>query len=91
MLTQLTNQSTPSPRLGIVVQRHTHGAAMMPVILPDDGLRVQLPQPRVVVAARRDQVRAVGAEGAVPDPALMALEACLERETDWGWGLRLLL
>ena len=61
---------------------------MMSVILPDDSLRVQLPQARVVIATGRDQVRAVGAEGAVPDPPLMALETRLERETHGGLFLR---
>ena len=53
----------------------------MPVILPDYGLRAQLPQPRVMVAASSDQIRAVGAKGTVPDPSLMALQTRLERES----------
>lgn len=35
--------------LGIVVQRHAHGASVVAVILPDDALRRQLPKPCVVV------------------------------------------
>lgn len=53
---------------------------MVTVILPDDLLAVQLPQPRVVVRARGDQVGRVGAEGAVPDPALVARQGGLEGE-----------
>lgn len=52
----------------------------MPIVLPDDALAAQLPQPRVVIAARGDEVRAVGAEGAVPDPSLVAMQGGLERE-----------
>jgi hypothetical protein len=50
------------------------------VVLADDALAAELPQAGVVVAARGDEVRAVGAEGAVPDPALVAVQGRLERE-----------
>ena len=66
--------------LRVVIKRNAHGAAVVAVVLADDLLAVQLPQARVVVAARRDEVGAVGAEGAVPDPALVALEGRLEGE-----------
>ena len=59
---------------------------MVAIILPDDRLRVQLPQPGIVVGARGDEVRAVGAEGTVPDPALVGLEGGFERK---GAGLAL--
>lgn len=52
----------------------------MTIVLADDLLAVQLPQARVVVRARRHQVRRVGAKGAVPDPALVARQRGLERE-----------
>ena len=61
---------------------------MMPVILANDALRAQLPQARVVVAARGHQVRAVGAERAVPDPALVRAQVRLEWEWERGRGLR---
>lgn len=51
----------------------------MPIILADDLLAMQLPESRVVVRAGRHQVGRVGAEGAVPDPALVAGEGRLER------------
>ncbi len=44
---------------------------------------VQLPQSGVMVAAGGHEVGAVGAEGAVPDPALVASEGGLERESPW--------
>ena len=51
---------------------------MVSVILPDDTLGRQLPEPRVVVRARGYEVRRVGGEGAVPHPALVAREGGLE-------------
>lgn len=53
---------------------------MVSVVLPDDALAAQLPQARIVVAAGSHQVGAVGAKGAVPDPALVAVQGGLERE-----------
>lgn len=52
----------------------------MSVILPDDLLAVELPQAGVVVGAGGDEVGRVGAEGAVPDPALVARQGGLEGE-----------
>lgn len=63
-----------------VVQRDTHGASMMAIVLPDDALATQFPQARIVVTARSNQIRAVGAESAIPDPALMTVQCRLERE-----------
>ena len=51
---------------------------MMTIVLSDDLLGAQLPQPRVMVAASCHQVCAVGTEGAVPDPTLVAVELLLE-------------
>lgn len=51
----------------------------MPIILPNNTLRRQLPQTRVVVRARGDEIRRVGGECAVPDPALVLSECGLER------------
>jgi hypothetical protein len=53
----------------------------MPIILPNNTLAIQLPQPGVMVRAGRNQVRGISAEGAVPDPALVAVKRCLERES----------
>lgn len=53
---------------------------MMTVVLPNNLLAMQLPQARVVIRARGDQIRRVGAKGAVPHPALMARERSLERK-----------
>lgn len=52
----------------------------MSVILPDDLLAVELPEAGVVVGAGGDEVGRVGAEGAVPDPALVAGQGGLEGE-----------
>ena len=68
------------PSLGVVIEGDADGAAVVAVVLADDLLAVQLPEAGVVVAAGRDEVRAVGAKGAVPDPALVALEGRLQRE-----------
>lgn len=40
-----------------IVQRNTHRAAMMPVILPNDTLAPQLPQSRIMITTRGNQVR----------------------------------
>lgn len=50
----------------------------MSVVLPNYLLTVQLPQPRIVIRTRRHKVCRVGAEGAVPDPALVTRESRLE-------------
>lgn len=52
----------------------------MTIILPNNLLAVQLPQARIVIAARRDEVRRVGRERAVPNPALVARQRALELE-----------
>lgn len=64
--------------LRVIVQSHTHSAPVVSVILPDDLLAVELPQAGVVVGAGGDEVGRVGAEGAVPDPALVARQGGLE-------------
>lgn len=53
---------------------------MVSIILADNLLAVNLPQPRVMVGTGRHQVRRIRTEGAVPDPSLMAGERCLEGE-----------
>lgn len=40
-----------------IVQRNTHRAPMMPVILPNDTLAPQLPQSRIMITTRGNQVR----------------------------------
>lgn len=52
----------------------------MSVILADDGLAAKLPQSRVMIATSCHQVRRVGAEGTVPNPALVARQRGLLRE-----------
>lgn len=56
-----------------VVQRDAHDASMMSIVLPNDALAVQLPQPRIVVGACSHQVSRIGREGTVPDPALVSV------------------
>lgn len=46
----------------------------MPVVLAYNALAAQFPKPRVVIAARCDQIRTIRAEGAVPYPALVAMQ-----------------
>lgn len=67
-------------RLRIIVQRHADSTTVVAVVLANDLLAVQLPQARIVVRARGDEVRRVGAERAVPHPALVARQRRLERE-----------
>ena len=50
----------------------------MPIVLSNDCLSSQFPQPCVVIAARSDQVGAIGTESTVPHPALMAFQARLQ-------------
>ena len=79
---------------GVVVEGDTDGAAVMAVILTDDLLTVQLPQPRIMVAAGCDQVRTIGTECTVPDPSLVAGKGGFQRECIgrriWGRGFHLL-
>jgi len=53
---------------------------MVTIVLTDDTGGRQLPQPRIVVAAYRNQVSRIRRESAVPDPALMVLEHSLTRQ-----------
>lgn len=53
---------------------------MVPVVLTDNLLAVQLPQPRIMIRARRYEIGRVCAKGTVPDPALVAGQGGLERE-----------
>lgn len=53
---------------------------MMAVILANNTRGVELPQAGVVVAAHCDEVSGVGAEGAVPDPALVVVEHGVARQ-----------
>jgi hypothetical protein len=58
---------------------------MMPIILPDNALTMQLPQPRIVITTGRHQIRGVRTERAVPDPSLVARQRALELEGLRGW------
>ena len=53
---------------------------MVPVILADDGGGRDFPETGIVVGAHGDEIGAVGAEGAVPDPALVIFERGFERK-----------
>jgi len=53
----------------------------MAVVLTDDLLAMQLPQPRIMVAAGCDQVRTIGTECTVPDPSLVAGKGGFQRES----------
>lgn len=46
----------------------------MAIVLADDAGGAELPQTGVVVATDGDEVGGVGAEGAVPHPALVVIE-----------------
>jgi hypothetical protein len=64
-----------------IVERHTDCPAMVTVVLSDDALSTQLPEPRVMVRAACNQIRTVCRESAVPDPSLVAMQRCLQRES----------
>jgi hypothetical protein len=68
---------------------------MMSVILPNNLLTMQLPEPRVMIATRRDQIRRIRRERTIPNPSLMARQGtlkikgpgfrgCLARDGDHG-------
>lgn len=61
-------------RIRVVIESYADGATVVATVLPDDGGCAQLPQPGVVVTAHGDEISRVGAEGAVPDPALVVVE-----------------
>lgn len=52
----------------------------MAIVLTNNLLAMQLPQTRVVVRARRDEVGRVGAKCTIPHPALVARQGRLEGE-----------
>lgn len=53
----------------------------MPIVLSNNTLAAQLPKPRVMIRATRDQIRTIGAKSTVPHPSLMAMERGFERES----------
>ncbi|KAJ8106163.1 hypothetical protein OPT61_g9722 [Boeremia exigua] len=63
-----------------IIQSNTHRASVVSIVLANDTLAAQLPQASVVIAARGDEVGRVGAERAVPDPALVAMKGSLKGE-----------
>ena len=50
----------------------------MPVVLPDNTLAPQLPQPRIMIATSGDQIRTIRTERAIPDPPLVSMQCRLE-------------
>jgi hypothetical protein len=52
----------------------------MSIVLPNDALAAQLPQSRIVITTRRNKIRAIGAERAVPNPTLVPVQRRLERK-----------
>lgn len=50
----------------------------MAIVLTNNLLTMQLPQTRIVVRARRDEVGRVGAKRTIPHPALVARQGRLE-------------
>lgn len=64
----------------------------MPIILPNNLLTSQLPQPRIVITTRRNQIRRVRTERTIPHPSLMARQRALELKRLLGmWTGRLAL
>lgn len=53
---------------------------MMSIILPNNLLIPQLPQPRIMITTRCHQIRAIGTKRTIPDPALMSMQRRLQRE-----------
>lgn len=54
---------------------------MVTIVLADDSLTRQLPQPRIVIATSCDQVRRVRGKRTIPHPALMAVQLVLKWES----------
>jgi hypothetical protein len=54
---------------------------MVPVILPNNTLTTQLPQPRKVIRTRRNKIRRVRTECTVPHPSLVSLQRHFQRES----------
>lgn len=63
-----------------VIQSHTNGAPVVSVVLPDDTLAVQFPQPRIVVGARSHQISTIGTKSTIPNPTLVAVKRRLKRK-----------
>lgn len=68
-------------RLGVVVECNADGSAMVPIVLANDLLATDLPQPRIMVGAGGNKICRVSAEGAIPYPALMSSQGRFE----WEW------
>ena len=52
----------------------------MTVVLSNDLLTMQLPQPRIMIRASRNEIRRIGTESAIPNPALMSSQSALQLE-----------
>ena len=61
-----------------IVQRDTNRAPVMPIVLSYDTLTTQLPQSRIMIATSRNQIRTIRTKRAIPDPALVSMQRCLE-------------
>lgn len=68
----------PLSCLRVVIQSNANRTPMVSIVLPNDLLAMQFPQPRVVVGARCNQVRRISTESAIPNPALVACKGGLQ-------------
>lgn len=71
----------------VVVQSNADRTTVVSIVLADNLLRLKLPETSVMIAAGGDQVGRVGAERAVPNPALVTSKRALQLEWNWAWGL----
>jgi hypothetical protein len=67
----------------VVVQGNADRTTVVTIVLTDNLLGLKLPEASVMVAAGRNQVRRVGAERTVPNPALVAGKRTLQLEWHW--------
>lgn len=72
------SHSSSSPRLRVIVQSHTHCPTMMPIILPNNLLATQLPQPCVMIRTRRNQIGRISTKRTIPHPPLMRRQTRLQ-------------
>ena len=53
---------------------------MVSIVLPDNTLAAELPQPSIVIRAGGNKVRAISTKGTVPDPALVRAQRGFQRQ-----------
>jgi hypothetical protein len=71
----------------VIVESNADRTTVVAIVLADNLLGLELPETSVMIATGGDQVGRVGAERAVPNPALVASKRALQLEWNWAGGL----